>query len=66
MSHTQWDLEFARLVPVKHSNGLMGKSKTDGTPQTNDEHQEWRHSSIRKEQITGILRNSVWDKIDVR
>lgn len=44
----------------------MGKSKTDGTPQTNDEQQECRYSSIRKKQITVILRNSVWDKIDVR
>lgn len=66
MSHTQWDLKFTLCVLVKYSNMLMGKSKTDGTPQTNDEQQECRYSSIRKKQITVILRNSVWDKIDVR
>lgn len=43
----------------------MGKSDTDGTLQTNYE-QECQYNSIRKKQITVILRNSVWDKIDVR
>ena len=44
----------------------MGKSDTDGTLQTNYEQQERQYNSIRKKQITVILRNSVWDKIDVR
>lgn len=44
---------------------LMGKGKTDGTWQTNYE-QKRQYNSIGKKQITVILRNSVWDKIDVR
>lgn len=42
---------------------LRGKGKTDGTLQTN--YEECQYNSIRKKQITVILRNSVWDKIDV-
>lgn len=45
---------------------LMGKSENDGTLKTNYEQQEYQYKSIRKKQITEILRNSVWDKIDVR
>lgn len=43
----------------------MGKSKTDRTLQTNYE-QECSYNSIRKKLITVILRNSVWDQVDIR
>lgn len=43
---------------------LRGKGRTEGTLQT-DYEQECQYNSIRKKQITVILRNSVWDKTDV-
>lgn len=54
------------LYSLNKYNMLIRKSQTDETLQTNYGQHKHGYDSVGRKETTGILRNSVWDRTDVK